>query len=220
MSLASMASVDYLVGHVAAGDGRGQQPGSGQGSALTRYYTADGYPPGRWVGSGLAGLAAGQGIPVGLEVTEAELRALFEDGVDPLTGEQLIRRSTPRFPTRAERIERRVTRLYAEHPEMPADVRAEQIARIRAEERKAKGRHAVAGFDLTFKPPKSVSALWAIADHGVQVQLYDAHRAALSDVLARVEAEALFTRTGAQGRSRERTRGLVAAAFDHLSLIH
>src|SRR6478736_4297655 len=32
---------------------------------------------------------------------------------------------------------------------------------------------------------------------------------------ARVEAEALFTRTVAQGRSRDRTRGLVAAAFDH-----
>src|SRR5664279_12824 len=215
MSLASMASVDYLVGHVASGDGRGQRQDSGQGSALTRYYTADGYPPGRWVGSGLAGLAGGRGIPVGAEVTESELRALFEDGVDPVTGELLIRRSSARFPIRAERIDRRVARLYAEHPEMPADVRAEQIEKIRVEERKAKGRHAVAGFDLTFKPPKSVSALWAIADHGVQVQLYDAHCAALNQVLARVEAEALFTRTGAQGRSRDRTRGLVAAAFDH-----
>src|SRR5664279_4426007 len=92
MSLASMASVDYLVGHVASGDGRGQRPDSGQGSELTRYYTADGYPPGRWVGSGLAGLADGRGIPVGAEVTESELRALLEDGVDPVTGELLIRR--------------------------------------------------------------------------------------------------------------------------------
>ena len=182
---------------------------------MTRYYTADGYPPGR-LGRVRAGWPGRRtGIPVGAEVTEAELRALFEDGVDPVTGELLIRRASARFPTRAERVDRRVARLYAEHPEMPADVRAEQIEKIRVEERKAKGRHAVAGFDLTFKPPKSVSALWAIADHGVQVQLYDAHRAALNDVLAGVEAEALFTRTGAQGRSRDRTRGMVAAAFDH-----
>ena len=42
MSLSRMASVDYLVGHVAAGDGRE----SSAGSVLTRYYTAEGYPPG------------------------------------------------------------------------------------------------------------------------------------------------------------------------------
>ena len=48
MSLSRMASVDYLVGHVAAGDGR--EPSAG--SALTRYYTAEGYPPGTWLGTG------------------------------------------------------------------------------------------------------------------------------------------------------------------------
>src|SRR5664280_1412428 len=122
MSLSSMASVDYLVGHVASGDGRGQRQESGQGSPLTRYYTADGYPPGRWIGSGLACLADGRGIPVGAEVTESELRALVEDGVDPVTGQLLIRRASGRFPTRAARVDRRAARLYAEHPEMPADV--------------------------------------------------------------------------------------------------
>ena len=89
---------------------------------MTRYYTADGYPPGRWSGSGLAALAPGPGIPAGAEVTEPKLRALFEDGADPVTGELLIRRVSARFPTRAERIERRVARLSAEHPELLADV--------------------------------------------------------------------------------------------------
>ena len=42
MSLSRMASVDYLVGHVAAGDGRAPSAGS----PMTRYYTAEGYPPG------------------------------------------------------------------------------------------------------------------------------------------------------------------------------
>ena len=34
----------------------------------------------------------------------------------------MIRRASARFPTRAERIERRVARLSAEHPELLADV--------------------------------------------------------------------------------------------------
>src|SRR6478609_5449094 len=74
MSLAKMASVDYLVGHVAVGDGRAGDVGA---SPLTRYYTAEGYPPGTWLGSGMATLgAAGMS---GSEVTEEQLRALFED---------------------------------------------------------------------------------------------------------------------------------------------
>jgi len=56
MSLSRMASVDYLVGHVAAGDGRE----SSAGSALTRYYTAEGYPPGTWLGTGLKHDLAGR----------------------------------------------------------------------------------------------------------------------------------------------------------------
>ena len=59
MSLARMASVDYLVGHVAAGDGRAADR---RGSPMTRYYTAEGYPPGTWLGTGAAALgAAGSG---------------------------------------------------------------------------------------------------------------------------------------------------------------
>ena len=61
-----MASVDYLVGHVAAGDGRE----SSTGSALTRYYAAEGYPPGTWLGTGLTALGVGE--RVGAEVTEEQ----------------------------------------------------------------------------------------------------------------------------------------------------
>ena len=82
--------------------------------------------------SGLAALPAGRGMPAGAEVTEPEQAALFEDGADPVTGELLIRRASARFPTRAERIERRVARLSAEHPELRAHVRAGQIEKIRA----------------------------------------------------------------------------------------
>jgi hypothetical protein len=97
MSLSRMASVDYLVGHVAAGDGR--EPSAG--SALTRYCTAEGYPPGTWLGTGLTALGAAE--RAGTEVTEEHLRSLFEDARSPFDG---IRYGRPpvKYPTRQERI--------------------------------------------------------------------------------------------------------------------
>ena len=43
---------------------------------LTAYYTAAGYPAGRWAGSGLIDLGDGRLHP-GQEVTEAQMTALF-----------------------------------------------------------------------------------------------------------------------------------------------
>lgn len=68
-------------------------------------------------------------------------------------------------------------------------------------------RQAVVGFDLTFTAPKSVSVLWALAD--------DAHRTALASSLEFVEQRVIRTRIGEAGRHQVRTRGMVAAAFDH-----
>ena len=93
-----MASVDYLVGHVAAGDGRGPSAGS----PLTRYYTAEGYPPGTWLGTGLTALGAAE--RAGAEVTEEQLRALFEDARSPFDGAPLGRPPV-KYPTRQERID-------------------------------------------------------------------------------------------------------------------
>jgi conjugative relaxase-like TrwC/TraI family protein len=98
---------------------------------------------------------------------------------------------------------------------MDAQDRAAMVEKIVAEEQDSKTRAAVAGFDLTFSVPKSVSALWALGDHPLQEQLYLAHRAAVTSTLELVEAEALFTRTGARGARRVRTGGMIAAAFDH-----
>ncbi len=201
-----MASVDYLVGHVAAGDGRAADSGA---SPLTRYYTAEGYPPGTWLGSGLAALAAEH--MVGSEVTEQQLRELFEQSRSPFDGRQLGRPAV-RYPTRQERIDRRVNKL----PDtLTTEARAALIEQIVAEEKQTKTRTAVAGFDLTFSVPKSVSALWALAPAPVQEQLYLAHRAALAATFERIEAEAAFTRMGTNGVRRVRATGLVAAAFDH-----
>jgi hypothetical protein len=209
MSLSRMASVDYLVDHVATGDGRPTDPGA---SALTRYYTAEGYPPGTWLGSGMAALDAAD--MTGSEVTEEQLRALFEGARNPFTGERLGR-PTAKYPTRQERIDRRVGKL----PDtLTADARAALIEKITTEEKETRTRTAVAGFDLTFSVPKSVSAMWALAPADVQEQLYLAHRAALAATLELIEAEAVFTRLGRNGVRRVRTTGLVAARVRPLGL--
>ncbi len=206
MSLSRMASVAYLVDHVAAGDGRAADPGA---SPLTRYYTAEGYPPGTWFGDGLAGLGAEH--MVGSEVTEDQLRELFEQSRSPFGGQQLGR-PPAKYPTRQERIDRRVSKLPNT---LTTEARAALIEKITAEEKETRTRAAVAGFDLTFSVPKSVSALWALAPAPVQEQLYLAHRAALAATFERIEAEAAFTRLGTHGVRRVRAAGLVAAAFDH-----
>ena len=47
---------------------------------------------------------------------------------------------------------------------------------------------AVAGYDLTFSPVKSVSALWAVADPTIAAAIERAHQAAVADALRFVEA--------------------------------
>ena len=73
----------------------------------------------------------------------------------------------------------------------------------------------VAGFDLTFSVPKSVSILWALGDQNVQEQVVAAHHATIDVVLGWAEREIVVTRTGHAGVTPLRTRGLVAARFDH-----
>jgi conjugative relaxase-like TrwC/TraI family protein len=73
----------------------------------------------------------------------------------------------------------------------------------------------VAGYDLTFSPVKSVSALWAVAEPAVAAAIERAHQAAVQDALRFIEKHALFTRTGPQGIRQVNVRGLLAAAFTH-----
>jgi conjugative relaxase-like TrwC/TraI family protein len=73
----------------------------------------------------------------------------------------------------------------------------------------------VAGFDLTFSPVKSVSALWALAPAEVARQVEAAHQDAVRSTLAMLETEVAFTRVGKGGIRQVPVVGLVAAAFDH-----
>ncbi len=74
---------------------------------------------------------------------------------------------------------------------------------------------AVAGYDLTFSPVKSVSALWALAPRELATRIEEAHAAAVADVLGWLEQHACFTRLGHAGVRQVETTGLVAAVFTH-----
>ncbi|WP_278258255.1 MobF family relaxase [Nocardioides convexus] len=75
--------------------------------------------------------------------------------------------------------------------------------------------NAVAGYDLTFSPVKSVSVLWAISDAKTAAVIERCHQAAIKDALDFIEAKALFTRRGTNGVRQVDVRGLVATAFTH-----
>ena len=74
---------------------------------------------------------------------------------------------------------------------------------------------AIAGFDLSFSPVKSVSALWALAPGPVAVQIRAAHDAAVADTLHWLEREVAYTRVGRAGARQVKVLGLVAASFTH-----
>ena len=74
---------------------------------------------------------------------------------------------------------------------------------------------AVAGYDLTFRVPKSVSALFAIADAGVREQVFAAHHQAIAQTLAWLEREVVRTRSGRGGVVATPVRGLIGARYDH-----
>ncbi len=199
----------YLLRSVAAGDG--QRPMS---TPLTRYYSEVGTPPGRWLGSGVGAFGAGQ-IRAGMQVTEEQLALLVGMGRDPVTGEQLGR-AYPSYTRLADRIEERVAAL---DPDMTQEDCAAETTRIEAEETAAGMRRAVAGFDLTFSVPKSVSVLWGVADAVTQERIVAAHHAAVAEVIDLFEREVAATRAGISDRdgavAQVDVAGVAAVAYDH-----
>ena len=73
----------------------------------------------------------------------------------------------------------------------------------------------IAGFDLTFSAPKSVSVVWALGDPGVNLAVRDAHETAISAAVDYLERNAAFTRRGHAGVEVIGTHGLAAAGFRH-----
>ncbi|MCY7413128.1 MAG: relaxase domain-containing protein [Salinibacterium sp.] len=198
----------YLLRTVAVSDGK--RPLS---TPLTRYYSAEGTPPGRWMGGGLRSL--GEGLIVeGDAVTEAQLQLLVGLGRDPVTGDALGR-AYPVYRTAAERASagRGADALVHSPTDRASDAAAS------ADDQLGRRRRAVAGYDFTFSIPKSASILWGVSDATTQERIVHAHHAAVAEVIAYMEREVAATRAGttAQGGAVAQVdvAGLIATAFDH-----
>jgi conjugative relaxase-like TrwC/TraI family protein len=199
----------YLLKSVAAGDGD-----RSLSTPLTRYYAEAGNPPGFWLGSGSTAFGRGN-LPAGARVSEQQLQLLIGMGRDPLTGTPLGR-AYQQFASVAERVEERTKKLS---PNLNRDYRDQLVAQIEAEEKERGTRHAVAGFDYTFSVPKSVSAIWAVSDAGMQSMIATAHHAAVAELVELIEREVAATRMGATGPdgavAQVDVQGVAATAFDH-----
>ncbi|GAA4726946.1 MULTISPECIES: MobF family relaxase [Promicromonospora] len=226
MSIRKVSAGDgyaYLLRSVVRGDGDRSAP-----DRVTRYYLEAGTPPGFWLGSGLEALdpalavAAPEEVPGGRAadiagiadgdmVTEDQLKLLIGAGRHPITGARLGRDYRTYKPA-AQRIDERVAKLDRW---LTDDERSIETAAIESEEHRAGDRHSVAGFDLTFSVPKSVSVLWALADANTQARIVEAHHAAVRETLGLLERHVAATRVGKDGIAQADVAGIIAAAFDH-----
>ncbi|WP_025274161.1 MobF family relaxase [Haloglycomyces albus] len=227
----------YLTRQTAGGD-RPRQAGQ----SASDYYTqsGNGNPPGRWVGSGLAGLD----LTPGSMVHEAQMRNLFGSGLHPnaeaiqdsylaehlhgdLSTTQADRvkaeavRATKlgqKFPSykTLEPFKKRVAQRLAQiADETGREAVSSEIAKVKREEA-SRQRAAVAGYDLVFSPVKSVSLLWGLhPEAGVRSEVKAAHDTAVETVMAMLEQHAALSRKGTGGAAQVDTTGLVATAFDH-----
>lgn len=76
-------------------------------------------------------------------------------------------------------------------------------------------RSGVAGYDATFSPVKSVSALWALAGPEISARVERCHDRAVADSLRYLEERAIYTRRGRNGVRQVKTFGIIGASFTH-----
>ncbi|WP_285100911.1 MobF family relaxase [Promicromonospora sp. MEB111] len=206
---------EYLTGSVANADCDAPSLGDGLGlDPVTAYYAAVGTPQGYWLGSGVADLGNGAIIP-GAAVTTTQLQRLLEAGRDPVTTEPLGR-AYPKIAPLRERIE---TRTSALDSDLSPEDRKAAVDAIILDETRAGPRKAIAGFDLTFSPTKSVSVLWGLSDKNTQAIILSAHRAAIAETLNFIEEHIAATRMGTDAGDgsvmQADVTGLIATAYDH-----
>ena len=156
-------------------------------AGIDDYYAGRGESPGIWVGRGALALEL-EGV-----VEQGQLGALIRTE-HPHTRKQLREKRSPG--------RRRIT--------------IERIDPATGERRlEEKTLRAVAGYDLVFSVPKSVSLLHALGDEPIRRAVSEAHTAAWQAALTYLEDEACIVRRGAGGIAREHAGGFVAAAYQH-----
>lgn len=237
---------EYYTSCTARGDHRSKDQDLGD------YYLESGTPPGQWMGRGAAALG------IEGEVTEAQMRALFGEGLHPdadrLIAEQIAAGVSAKKAIQSVRLGRKFAAyqvpdtalkraiddaLSTEEHRLGRELDADERLRVRMRTagiafRETHGRsgnrievakwmsrelsakqNTVAGFDLTFSAPKSLSVAWGISSPEQAARLEGAHEAAIEQTIAWLEDEVIRARTGAQGIAFHATQGLLATRFRH-----
>ncbi len=113
---------------------------------------------------------------------------------------------------------------FAEHLGLSGQVVAEDFRAVldgtaptTGEALKARANRRVAAWDVTFSPPKSISALWALAPDGARLQVRKAQAAAVEAAIGYLTDHACVARLGRDGVDRQdgSDRGFVRAEFTH-----
>lgn len=103
-------------------------------------------------------------------------------------------------------------RYREQHGVEPTD---KQLVAFIARESKPKS-NSVAGFDMVFTPPKSMSLAWGLGDKTLREGVQKAHEAAIGDVVKFLEDQVVMTRRGRNGvRQIDIDGGLIATKFRH-----
>ena len=152
-----------------------------------KYYEESGERPGSWYGGGAEALNL-----TGQKVTSEALKNLFlgktSDGKS-----QLVRVRIPKpkaAPQEGERIEKKGKKDEKE-PELH-----------------------VPGYDLTFSPPKSVTALWAVSDDATRTIIEQCIHDAATERIEWIQSELDLGRRGKAG-CESINSGLVIGRFTH-----
>jgi conjugative relaxase-like TrwC/TraI family protein len=135
-----------------------------------------------------------------LRLTVGRVRQLAWAGEEAQRGEK-----TPRFL-----VGRKVPRRDGRSP-----IWVFQRTEVERYEAEHSSRRARPGYDLTLRPPKSVSVLWALAGADERATIRQAHREAVDAVVDHLEQHAVYARRGTTDRGRIEVDGVIAAAFDH-----
>ncbi|GEL25724.1 hypothetical protein PSU4_46780 [Pseudonocardia sulfidoxydans NBRC 16205] len=201
---------------------RNQAPGQEveKGAGLTQdaagYFLSaqeHGEAPGRWYGSGLGML----GMVAGSAATAEDVRKVFGELKHPDSDDFL-----GRAPRQFKDYDARVAAALEREP----DATPERIKEIELAAR-TDGRKAVAYYDFTFSPVKSVSvyytALVAAGAHAEAETVLQAHREAVDVALGHLEEHGAYVRAGYHGKTMggrsvgryERATGLAVIKFDH-----
>jgi conjugative relaxase-like TrwC/TraI family protein len=213
---------------------------------LGEYYHLSGYPPGQWGGRGAENLeVAGTVTEKQMQLLYGEgLHPRFGESSE-LSGEPFekdLGQRYKRFSQKENVLQKRITTVLGDferlqHRAPDVDERRRLRSKVGAQYfRELHGRNpasteelgrfiaqhmrpaaqAVAGFDLVFSPPKSVSYLWGVGGDKVRVAIERAHLQAVESTMAYLEDTAVYTRRGKNGvRQQDVAGGLIYTRFRH-----